>query len=364
MCWPGGYGTAEHAICLLLPADMPHAGTSPPAPPCDTQHGTSCYHAHASLHLPSTPPHPTPTPHPPQAGALIESRQLYKACCLLDSISEEHITRLMDLLAPGRHQSAGAAAASAALQRMPGGGGNLAGAAGAPGSPRGARGGVGARSDSVRFLHFLPQLVQDLTATAEHLAMADFNNWLVGGAGGRGRGGYCSIPDCNCSAATAWRLEQLYDPQLARGHHPLRWRHVRSTVHTRPASARQQHQQGCLPTSPHAVHRHLQVSVRAEAKQIGLRAIRRAAIERQLEDDLGRERRALLVKLGPACDLRQLAAELVAAPFRQELAREAAGEGDDTSAAAKWVVKPAWLGLPLWSWYCVAGMLQAACLCM
>ncbi len=73
--------------------------------------------------------------------------------------------------------------------------------------------------------------------------------------------------------------------------------------------------------------------MRAEAKQVGLRAIRRAAIDRQLDDDLSRERRALLAKLGPGCDLRQLATELVAAPFRQELAREAAGEGGDTSAA-------------------------------
>jgi hypothetical protein len=124
-------------------------------------------------------------------GQLIESHQLYKACCLLDAISQQQLAHLVELLAPGTRPALPAPPGSS-LQRLPAGAA-LRGGGAAPGSPRGARagaasGGAGAGgapgrgSDAIRFLHFLPQLVQDLTATVEHLAMADFNNWLVRGS--------------------------------------------------------------------------------------------------------------------------------------------------------------------------------------
>jgi hypothetical protein len=301
----------------------------------------------------------------PQVGQLIDTHQLYKACCLLDSISQLHLARLVELLAPGGRAAPQAAAGPAgsqlalALQRPPPpwGGKGAHGSRGpaAPGGPRAAPGGVGGvggssssssgrASDAVRFLQFLPKLVQDLTATVEHLAMADFNNWLVGRAGrllcrmaaaaaahteARGRQPAArGLRQRSIAAGGCAALARQPAPPFARTHSPLR-RQGQADAWPRPNPA---HPTPPPPPLPSA----LQVSVRAEAKQIGLRAIRRAAIERQLEDDLARERRAVLAKLGPAAELRQLAADLVAAPFREELAREAAGGG----GGDKWAARP------------------------
>jgi len=68
------------------------------------------------------------------------------------------------------------------------------------------------------------------------------------------------------------------------------------------------------------------VAVRAVAKQIGLRAIRKAAIERGLENDLTRERRSIVTQLTAGRDLQDVASKVARAGFRQELLRDRAPE--------------------------------------
>ncbi|KAG2484967.1 hypothetical protein HYH03_016264 [Edaphochlamys debaryana] len=67
------------------------------------------------------------------------------------------------------------------------------------------------------------------------------------------------------------------------------------------------------------------VGVRAESRQVGLRAIRRAAIDRQLEEDESSERRQAAAGLMSERDAAVVAARaVVPAAFRKELAEEAA----------------------------------------
>ncbi|GLC33371.1 hypothetical protein PLESTB_000340000 [Pleodorina starrii] len=67
------------------------------------------------------------------------------------------------------------------------------------------------------------------------------------------------------------------------------------------------------------------VGVRAESRQVGLRAIRKAAIERQMDEDLAAERRTVAAALIGCRDPSVVATrEVVGAAFRRELAQEGA----------------------------------------
>eukprot|EP00775_Hariotina_reticulata_P012679 gene12679-12808_t len=86
-------------------------------------------------------------------------------------------------------------------------------------------------------------------------------------------------------------------------------------------------------------HDHVdQVWMRSDAREVGMKAIQAAAVERSLEGDLAGERKAILAALtGPARkSVAEIATELFQAPFRQDLLKEATSSqdnGDDSTDA-------------------------------
>lgn len=78
-----------------------------------------------------------------------------------------------------------------------------------------------------------------------------------------------------------------------------------------------------------------QVSVRAEARSIGLRAVRRAAVERQREDMLAKERKALAASLPTMSDVRP-AAIAVSRSLSPATAGERSAAQRDTARFERW----------------------------